>query len=575
MEDQENKQRLLLAGAMCLLVWSVWDMMGKQQAEPTVPNSPVATATTAAKPGEVAMRTVGSSTLAVAQAAHVKPQTFEFKGSVKSGGLEVPYEITLSNIGGGIQAYTLPGYKERDQDNQATDNPISLANPMSNDLHDLDAAFGQMAGIGFSKETTFTVPARIPFEVVSKTANGLHLRYRTPEGVVIERVYELDPKSSNVEMAVTVRNESGQTQQHQLQMHSALKVTEAMTRGSGFFSNFIPPPDHLQALCYADEEVEREDYAGLAKEDVTFKEGVRWVAMDRQYFLSAIISRDGSNPECKLSAKGDVAQAALLMPSSVLKSNEEKRYKFTAYLGVKKQSLLTLVDEELVGAVDFTIMGLNLAVLCTGLLWVLGKIYGLTASWGLSILGLTLLVKLILFPLNQRSGKSMRAMAALKPQMEEIKEKYPDDRQRQSEETMKLYKDHNVSLGGGCLPILIQMPIWFALYRSLWVSVDLYQESFLWIGDLTTRDPYWILPVVLVIVMFLQQKMTPSTMDPAQQKMMQYTMPLVFGTMMSTLPAGLCFYILVNTLLTIVQQHFINKSIGPIGGPTTAQEAKA
>lgn len=575
MEDQENKQRLLLAGAMCLLVWSVWDMMGKPSEAPP-PETPVATATAAAKPARLAAAPVGSSTLAVAgQAAHVTPQTFGFKGNVRHDGLEVPYEITLSNIGGGIQAYTLPGYKERDQDNQATDNPIALANPMPDDLHDVDAAFGQMAGIGFSEGTSFTVPARIPFEVVTKTQTSLHLRYRSPEGVVIEREYEINPDSSNVEMAVTVRNESKLNQQHQLQMHSALKVTEAMTRGGGFFSNFIPPPDHLQALCYADGEVEREDYAGLAEEDVTFKEGVSWVAMDRQYFLSAIISRDGTEPECKLSAKEDVAQAALVMPNSVLKPNEEKRYKFTAYLGVKKQSMLTLVDEKLVGAVDFKIMGLNLAVLCTGLLWVLGKIFGLTGSWGLSILGLTVLVKLILFPLNQRSGKSMRAMAALKPQMEEIKQKYPDDRQRQSEETMKLYKDHNVSLGGGCLPIVIQMPIWFALYRSLWVSVDLYQESFLWIGDLTTRDPYWILPVVLVVVMFLQQKMTPSTMDPAQQKMMQYTMPLVFGTMMATLPAGLCFYILVNTLLTIVQQHFINKSIGPIGGPTTAQEAKA
>ena len=135
---------------------------------------------------------------------------------------------------------------------------------------------------------------------------------------------------------------------------------------------------------------------------------------------------------------------------------------------------------------------------------------------------------------------------------------------------MRLYREHNVNPAGGCLPILIQMPIWFALYRSLWVSVDLYQQGFLWIEDLTTRDPLYILPIALVIVMFLQQRMTPTTMDPAQQKMMQYTMPILFGAMMLALPAGLCFYILVNTLLTIVQQHFINKSIGPIGGPAAS-----
>ena len=180
------------------------------------------------------------------------------------------------------------------------------------------------------------------------------------------------------------------------------------------------------------------------------------------------------------------------------------------------------------------------------LLSILALIQRWTGSWGVAIIGLTVLVKAILFPLNQRSMKSMRAMSALKPQLEEIRKKFPDDRQRQSEEQMKLYREHNVNPVGGCLPMLLQMPIWFALYRSLWVSVDLYQQGFLWIPDLTTRDPFWILPVTLIVVMFLQQKLTPTTMDPMQQKIMTYTMPLVFGLMMSQLPAGLCFYIVVN-----------------------------
>ncbi len=581
MEDEENKRRLLLAGAMCLLVWSVWTTMNQKPPPPKAKaeDAAVATATTSAgSPSSVIAKNghVPSSTVAQpASPLTVKAQTFPYSGRVDYDDMSVPYELSFSNIGGGIESYTLSTYKERNKDNEATDVPITLANPTSKDINDPDGAFGQMAGISFLGDTSFTVPKRIPFEVVEKSQSMLHLRYRSPEGVVVEREYEIRPDSFELEMAVTVRNESATPQRHQMQINSALSVTDAMTRGSGFFANFVPPPDHLQALCFSDEEVEREDYSALEEESFTFDEGVRWVAMDRQYFLSAIVSRDRVDAKCKLSARGDVAQAALIMPDEQLKPQQEKRYKFTAYLGVKKQSVLTLADANLEGAVDFKIMGLNLAPLCSALLWVLGMFYGFTKSWGLSILGLTVLVKLILFPLNQRSGKSMRAMAALRPQMEEIKEKFPDDRQRQSEETMKLYRDHNVSLGGGCLPILIQMPIWFALYRSLWVSVDLYQQGFLWIGDLTTRDPYWILPVTLVVVMFLQQKMTPTTMDPAQQKMMQYTMPLVFGTMMSALPAGLCFYILVNTLLTIVQQHFINKSIGPMGGPATAQEAKA
>jgi YidC/Oxa1 family membrane protein insertase len=209
------------------------------------------------------------------------------------------------------------------------------------------------------------------------------------------------------------------------------------------------------------------------------------------------------------------------------------------------------------------------------LLAILAFIHSFTGSWGMAILGLTVIVKAALFPLSQRAGKSAKAMAALKPEMDATKERFKDDPQRQQEEMMKLMRAHGANPASGCLPVLIQMPIWFALYRSLWVSVDLYQEPFLWMPDLTARDPLWILPVLLVVVMYLQQKMTPTTMDATQQKVMLYFMPLMFGAMMAALPAGLAFYILVNSLLTIAQQHFINRSIGPLTGSSSAQEAAA
>jgi len=181
----------------------------------------------------------------------------------------------------------------------------------------------------------------------------------------------------------------------------------------------------------------------------------------------------------------------------------------------------------------------------------------------------------VLFPLNQRSGRSMRAMSALKPEMDALKTRFPNDPQRQSEEMLKLYRKYGVNPAAGCLPLLLQMPIWFALYRSLWISVDLYQEPFLWLPDLTARDPYWILSVAIVLVMFIQQKMTPTTMDETQQKIMLWVMPIVFGSTMAALPSGLAFYILVNSLLTIVQQHFINKSVGPMEGSPSPRPAAA
>jgi YidC/Oxa1 family membrane protein insertase len=568
MEEESNPQnrRLIVAAALCLLVMMVWPYLFPQPKPPmTHPkNGTVATATAAEG---VATSTKAASPIAKQE---VPLSLFEFSGEVAFDDRSHPFEVALTNAGGGIERWRLPGYKERDKDNRPTDDPIKLADP-TNDLPMEQASFEQMAGIRFLDGTTFKTPARMMFQVVEQTKDSITYRYVTDEGVEVERFYSFKPDSFVVEMAVTVRNNSPKEQSHRLELAGALIATEAMKKGSGFFSSFVPPPDHLQSLCYADGEVERYAFEELSNKGAkTFKEGVQWVAVDRQYFTAGLIARDREVAECRLEANGQAARASLVMPLETLKPGGEKRHKFTAYLGVKKPSLLTQIGSNLESAIDYKILGLNLAPLCAALLWILSLFHRWTASWGLAILGLTLLVKLILFPLNQRSGKSMRAVSALKPQVDALREKFADDKQRQSEEMMRLYREHNVNPAGGCLPILIQMPIWFALYRSLWVSVDLYQQKFLWIDDLTTRDPLWILPVALVVVMFLQQRMTPTTMDPAQQKMMQYTMPILFGAMMLALPAGLCFYILVNTLLTIIQQHFINRSIGPIGGPAAS-----
>jgi YidC/Oxa1 family membrane protein insertase len=582
MEEENNNRRLLLAVGICFAVLLLWPLVTPRPPTPPAKPKPteVASADAGARapstPPAVATSSTATGTTAVAAAPRViEPKLYTFEGEVPFEGERVAYHVSVTNIGGGIERFTLPTFKERSKDNRATDDPIRLANPMASIDDDRAAVDGQTASLRFGESTSFSVPARIRFEEVESGPDRVLYRHATPEGVEIEREYRFQKDSFQVELAVTVRNRSAKEQSYELEVGNALVATDAMKKGSGFLASFVPPPDHLQALCYADGSVERSDFQSLEGKVEEFKKGVRWVAVDRQYFLGALISRDGGEASCRLSAKGDTAQAALISPEVRLGPGEERRHKLTAYFGVKKQSLLTLADARLEEAVDFTVLGLDLTPLCNGLLWVLGLFFGWTGSWGVAIVGLTLMVKLILFPLNQRSGKSMRAMAALRPQLEALKEKYPDDRQRQSEEMMRLYREHNVNPAGGCLPILIQMPIWFALYRSLWVSVDLYQEGFLWIHDLTTRDPLWILPVALIVVMFLQQKMTPTTMDPAQQKIMLYTMPLMFGGMMAALPAGLSFYILVNTLLTIVQQHFINKSVGPIGGPPAVQEARA
>jgi len=557
MEESENNQRILRATILSVIVLTTWTYLFPQKppkkkvsVAKTEKSENVQTATTAKMAGEVTTTTVAKAP------RKVVPESIEkFSGSVDSGDEKIPYTLQLTNVGGGIQLFELPSFKERDADNQPTEDPIRLAQP---NMDALDLR-NQMAGIQFLEGTTFRFPLRPVYEVRRPSEHQVIYSHKTDEGIEVERIYDISPDSFEIEMAVTVRNNSDRPHRHVMEISTSSKLTEVMEEGGMMF---MPPPDHLNGACFTDGSVEREAQKELLGESEKFSENVKWVGMDRQYFLSAIIHRDDDPAECRLTANGQQARAALVMSESTLRAGEEKRHKFTAYLGVKKPKLLTRSEAQLESAVDYTIMGLNLAILCEGLLAILALIYGLSGSWGIAILGLTVLVKLTLFPLNQRSGRSMRAMSKLKPQIDALKEKFPDDRQRQSEEMMKLYREHNVSPASGCVPMLIQMPIWFALYRALWVSIDLYQESFLWIPDLTSRDPYWILPAILVVVMFLQQKMTPTTMDAAQQKMMMYFMPIMFGAMMIALPAGLCFYIFVNTVLTIVQQHFINKDAG-------------
>jgi YidC/Oxa1 family membrane protein insertase len=195
-------------------------------------------------------------------------------------------------------------------------------------------------------------------------------------------------------------------------------------------------------------------------------------------------------------------------------------------------------------------------------------------NYGLAIIVLTFLIKMLLYPLTYTSMKSMSKIAKLQPQLNALREKYKDDREKLNVEMMNFMKTNGYNPVGGCLPILIQMPIFFALYRVLFNSMELYQAPFFgWIQDLSSPDPFFITPVLLCGLMYLQQKISPSTAtDPMQQKMLQI-MPVLFGVFMLLLPAGLNIYMVVNSAVSIAQQYFLNKKLGltPLANTTPAK----
>jgi len=255
--------------------------------------------------------------------------------------------------------------------------------------------------------------------------------------------------------------------------------------------------------------------------------------------------------EAGLSAETAAARQALM-------NRRERTYSFTVFGGPKDMKLLKSVKAGLEDTIDF------------GWFWFLARpmlslmkfIYGLIPSWGLAIFILTIVVKLITTPLTLSSTRQMRRMAELKPRIDEIQKKYKGDKEKINQATMEMYKREKINPMGGCLPMLIQMPIWIALYRTIYSAVDLYQARLgLWINDLSAQDPYFVLPILLGVTMFLNQKITPVTGDATQAKIMLWMMPIMFTAMMLFLPSGLVFYILINTILSIGQTLWTNRGL--------------
>jgi YidC/Oxa1 family membrane protein insertase len=217
--------------------------------------------------------------------------------------------------------------------------------------------------------------------------------------------------------------------------------------------------------------------------------------------------------------------------------------------------ILGAVDHQLAEVVDFGFF----SPIAKPLLFVLKFFYGFLGNYGLAIILLTAIIKLLFWPLTQKSYTSMKSMQKLQPEMQKIRDKFKNDRERLNKEIMELYRKHRVNPLGGCLPMLVQIPVFFALYKVLMEAIEVRHAPFyFWIQDLSAKDPYYITPIIMGATMFIQQKMTPTTMDPTQAKLFML-MPVIFTFMFLNFPSGLVIYWLVNNLLTIGQQALINR----------------
>lgn len=296
---------------------------------------------------------------------------------------------------------------------------------------------------------------------------------------------------------------------------------------------------------------------------------VRFFGAATPYFMFGLAPRPtGSETyDCNvypLPAVKDAAQIDLVYAETKIPAGETIRKELYGYFGPSYLDKFEHADDVagfkmgLRDTVDFGWF----SFISKPLLWLLRHIYGLVGNWGIAIILLTVLVKAATLYWTNKSMRSMKAMAALKPEMEALQKKYGDDRQKMQQAQMELFKRHGVNPLAGCLPMLLQMPIWMGLYRMLSHAGELHQAVFIpgWLDDLTLQDPYYILPVSLMGLMFLQSKLQPATTDNAQQKMLTYGLPLMFGVMGLWFPAGLTVYITTNTLLGIAHTMYMKRS---------------
>lgn len=392
-----------------------------------------------------------------------------------------------------------------------------------------------------------------PYEVVEDSV-GQVLRRKTASGVVISKRVSPGEQPFTMKMEIRFQN-TGSSPVPGVWVGAALPAHQS----EGRFDNATAAVGHVDGGLESLQDLKKVNGAA----SITETGPVHWVGLGSRYFLAALSSEAPVGDTLVFDDLSDGRVGVFAVDSAPLAVGETRVESYTLFVGPKDLDLLSQVGTDLDDAVELGFFGFFAKIL----LFLLEVMQKGVVNWGVAIIALTFLVKVVFFPLTQKSFVSSRRMQALQPQLNELKEVYKDDQAKLQQATMKLFQDNEVNPLGGCLPTLVQMPVWFALYSVLLSSVELYNSSFLYLRDLTAVDPYGVLPTVVAILFFLQQLMTPMAgMDPTQQKMMRL-MPILFAFFMYSLPSGLVLYITVNSVLSIAQMWAINRMIPAVAKP--------
>lgn len=320
-------------------------------------------------------------------------------------------------------------------------------------------------------------------------------------------------------------------------------------------TSFLTPSFEKQDFVWIEAgSTNSESIAGLKENEAFLKAApaATMASVGTQYFTAAALNRADIVPSVSNKVENNMASVDVIYN---LKNSSLNKISQVIYLGPKETNALAKIDKQLTETLNYGMFGFISAVLMKLMVF----LYGIFGNWGLAIIALTLVVRAVLLPFNVMSFRSAQAMQKVKPKLDAIRERYKDDPMRMNKETMAVMKENNANPLSGCLPMLIQIPIFFALWSAIGSSIEIYQQPFFgWIKDLSYHDPLFVFPILMGITMYFQQKMTPTTMDPTQAKILNF-MPILFTLFMLTLPSGLTLYNFVSALFGVVQQYFLLK----------------
>jgi YidC/Oxa1 family membrane protein insertase len=545
-----DNQRLFLFVALSfvmLLLWQAW--VEDYGPAPQIPDS----TESAAPAGDAAPVTSGADLPAAATASSA-PETAlpDTELLVQGETITVEtdlYRIHISTTGGDLRQVDLLDYPEN---TTADSPPFRLLNDSLPNLFVMQSGLRSTTGtepthhITYStQQTSYSMPA-------SADTLQIPLTWRSPEGVEVIKRYTFHRGSYVVDVEHEVRNGSGSVWEGR--EYRQLQRTQIAETGQ---SSFIYT--YMGGVIYSPEEkYEKIKFEDMMKQDLDRTITGGWAAMLQHYFLGAMIP-EADEPERYYTKTLSNARyvIGMISPARTVAADASTTFKTRLYVGPKLQDEMKQVTPGLELTVDYGV----LTVLAQPLFWLLKTIHKFIGNWGWSIVLVTVIIKRALYKLSETSYKSMANMRKMAPRLQSLKERYGDDRQKLNQAMMELYKKEKINPLGGCLPIVVQIPVFIALYWMLLESVELRQAPFmLWITDMSAPDPYYVLPLLMGATMLIQQKLNPAPMDPIQAKVMM-VLPVVFTVFFAFFPSGLVLYWVVNNTLSITQQWVITRRI--------------